>query len=315
MADDLPTPPVPSDCDLRAFQYMPLDVLRLRDSELAAVATGDEFRAAVLLWCASWHQLPSGSLPKEDHLLARLAGYGRDLKGWTKVRAGAMRGWSEASDGLLYHRVVSEKAAEAWRSRIDQRARTEAARAAREAAREAARAASLSRSAQPVTVSVTETVTESAARSVTESKGEGREREGKGREGNSIQSVVAAALNPGEARTPQAATAATLGDLVSPIRTDPPPPPPTQTLADFQAVHPALLVTRDDRERCATMLRLYGWGIAHQAIEALAAQKARSPVGKRRIFVGELADWLGANAVLDPEDYDRAGIPRPQARA
>src|SRR5262249_39444810 len=38
-----PMPPVPADLDLRDFPFMPLDVLRLRDSDLATLASGDEF--------------------------------------------------------------------------------------------------------------------------------------------------------------------------------------------------------------------------------------------------------------------------------
>lgn len=44
-------PLTPQDCDLRDFSFMPLDVVRLRDSTLAIKATGEEFRAAVC--CAS----------------------------------------------------------------------------------------------------------------------------------------------------------------------------------------------------------------------------------------------------------------------
>lgn len=172
--DDRPAPPVPAECDLRAFPYIPLDVIRLRDSELVSSATGEEFRAAVLLWCASWHQVPASSLPKDDRSLAHLVGYGRDLRGWAKVRAGAMRGWYEADDGKLYHPVVSEKADEAWQARVAQRAKTEAARLARAANRKPSQQQHTEDVTLPVTTSVTEPVTDS--------KGEGREREGKGRD-------------------------------------------------------------------------------------------------------------------------------------
>jgi hypothetical protein len=128
---ELPLPPVPAACDLRDFPYLPLDVVRLRDSGLAASASGDEFRAAVLLWCASWHQVPAGSLPDDDRAIAHLAGYGRDARGWRKVQDGARRGWFKASDGRLYHLTVAEKAAEAWAAKLARRARTEAATAAR----------------------------------------------------------------------------------------------------------------------------------------------------------------------------------------
>ena len=116
----LPDPMVPPDCDLRGLPFMPLEVLRLRDSELAALATGDEFRAAVLLWCASWHQMPASSLPDDDTLLANYAGFGRNaqaVKEFQKVRAGALRGWVKCSDGRLYHPLIAEKALEAMERR------------------------------------------------------------------------------------------------------------------------------------------------------------------------------------------------------
>lgn len=110
-------PLTPKDCDLRDFAFMPLDVVRLRDSDLAVHVTGEEFRAAVLLWCAAWHQVPAASLPDDDKILASLAGYGRVVAEWKKVRDGALRGWIVCADGRLYHPVVAEKAREAWRGK------------------------------------------------------------------------------------------------------------------------------------------------------------------------------------------------------
>jgi hypothetical protein len=124
----VPQPLTPADCDLRDFAFMPLDVVRLRDSDLAATETAEGFRAAVLLWCASWHQLPAASLPDDDRVLANLAGYGRVVKEWLKEREGALRGWVKCDDGRLYHAVVAEKANEAWRGKLEQRWRTEASR-------------------------------------------------------------------------------------------------------------------------------------------------------------------------------------------
>jgi len=106
-------PPVPADADLRDFSFMPLDVMRLTDSDLTAISTGDEFKAAVLLWCKSWHQVPASSLPNDDRTLAHLAGYGRDIKGWKKVKDVALKGFILCDDGRLYHPVIAEKAVEA----------------------------------------------------------------------------------------------------------------------------------------------------------------------------------------------------------
>ena len=112
--NETPAPLVPAEVDLRDFAFMPLDVVRLRDSGLTAKASGDEFRAAVLLWCASWHQVPAASLPDDDDELANICGYSRSRREWAKVREGARRGWLACSDGRLYHQAVAGKALEAW---------------------------------------------------------------------------------------------------------------------------------------------------------------------------------------------------------
>lgn len=124
-------PMTPADCDLTDFAFMPLDVARLRDSELASNETPEACWAAVLLWAASWHQIPAASIPNDDKWIAKQAGYalrGKIDKAWSDVRPGAMRGWVECSDGRLYHSVVAEKARDAWQSKTEQRYRTEVAR-------------------------------------------------------------------------------------------------------------------------------------------------------------------------------------------
>jgi len=75
--DQPPEPLTSKDVDLRDFAFMPLDVLRLRDSDLASVEDAEVFRCAVLSWCVSWHQVPAASLPDDDAVLARLLGFGR----------------------------------------------------------------------------------------------------------------------------------------------------------------------------------------------------------------------------------------------
>jgi hypothetical protein len=122
------TPLVPPGVDLRDFPFMPLDVVKLRDSDIAASASGDEFRAAVLLWCAAWHQVPAGSLPDDDVQLAHLAGYGRVVKEWKKVKQGAMHKWLRCADGRLYHKTIAEKVNEAWERKLRQRWKTECGR-------------------------------------------------------------------------------------------------------------------------------------------------------------------------------------------
>ena len=68
-------PLTPADCDLTDFAFMPLDVARLRDSELASNEAPEACWAAVLLWSASWHQIPAASIPNDDKWIAKQAGY------------------------------------------------------------------------------------------------------------------------------------------------------------------------------------------------------------------------------------------------
>lgn len=121
-------PLTPAGCDLRDFPFMPLHVARLRDSDLAAEAAPEACWYAVLLWAASWHQIPAASLPDNDAALARLIGLGRDLRTFRKHKADAMRGFVLCADGRLYHPIVADQARAAWESKLQQRWRSECAR-------------------------------------------------------------------------------------------------------------------------------------------------------------------------------------------
>ncbi len=131
-----PAPLTPPDLDLRSFGYMPLEVVRLRDSDLVVLASGEEFRAAVLLWCAAWHQVPAGSVPKDERMLANLAGFGRDIKGWRSVSETALRGFIECNDGRLYHPVIADIAITSGTKKRKQGNQTAAATEARRIAKE-----------------------------------------------------------------------------------------------------------------------------------------------------------------------------------
>lgn len=130
-------PMTPEDSDLRGLTFMPLDVVRLRDSDLALRSTGDEFKAAVMLWCVAWHQTPAGSLPDDDFLLCRWSTLTE--RAWKKAKTGALRGWVKCADGRLYHDTVAEKAREAWDERKGYRKKRDADRARLQAWRDAKR--------------------------------------------------------------------------------------------------------------------------------------------------------------------------------
>lgn len=115
---ELPDPLVPPDIDLRDFAFMPLDVRRLRDSSLITERTAEEIVAAFLLWSASWHQVPSSSMPDDDKQLCQLAGYGRAVREFARIKDGALHRFIKCSDGRWYHPVVAEKAAEGWNGKL-----------------------------------------------------------------------------------------------------------------------------------------------------------------------------------------------------
>lgn len=116
------------DCDLQDFPFMPLHVARLRDSDLAATVDPEAAWYAVMLWAASWHQIPAASLPDDDMVLTRLCGLGRDIRTFRRHRAGALHGFVMCDDGRWYHPVVAEQANAAWKAKQEQRWRTECAR-------------------------------------------------------------------------------------------------------------------------------------------------------------------------------------------
>jgi hypothetical protein len=163
--NDRPTPLSPPECDLRDYTWMPLDVVSLLDSDLFALSTGEEFKAAVALWCKAWSQLPGGSLPSDERVLAHLSTAGSR---WAKVRDMALRGWVQCSDGRLYHPIVSKKASEAWTLKLAQKARTEAARNAKKQKSHNRDSTQKSSVIGSVTGSVTEDDTEAITGTVTE---------------------------------------------------------------------------------------------------------------------------------------------------
>jgi hypothetical protein len=124
-------PLTPADCDLRDFQFMPVDIVRLFASEFHALSNDAEWRAGMTLWLKSFHHVPAASLPDDDVQLCRAAEMGRDLRTWRRVKARALHGWVLCDDGRWYHPVVAEKANEAWERKLFQRERSRRANEAR----------------------------------------------------------------------------------------------------------------------------------------------------------------------------------------
>jgi hypothetical protein len=120
---ELPAPLVPADVDLSEIDGFLLRTDRLLESELWALSTGDEFKAAVGLWCHAWNQRPPASLPDDDRVLMSFAGV-RPLARWRKLKPMAMRGFVKCSDGRFYHKVLAQDAMRAWERRQAYRERS-----------------------------------------------------------------------------------------------------------------------------------------------------------------------------------------------
>jgi hypothetical protein len=219
-----PQPPIAAEVDLRDFAYMPLDVRRLLTSETWVLGRAEEKVAAINLWCEAWHQVPCGSLPDNERMLAHLSQAGA---GWKKVRAHAMRGWVLCSDGRWYHPVIVEKALESWARKVAQRQRTQRASQARwkgkpdptdpsgitptppkDPAPSSVTSSVTETPTESVTDSVTETPTESVTDSVTESVTESK---GWGRDGERISALASASRARGSTPVELAVEARRLG--------------------------------------------------------------------------------------------------------
>ncbi|MBV8772809.1 MAG: DUF1376 domain-containing protein [Deltaproteobacteria bacterium] len=119
----LPEPLTGSDIDVRDLDGFYLNVERLLASELVALCTPEEGWAALMLWCRAWKQLPAGSLPNDDRILASFSRAGNR---WPKIKDAALRGFVLCSDGRLYHRVLCEEAQRAFQKKKQFRERREA---------------------------------------------------------------------------------------------------------------------------------------------------------------------------------------------
>lgn len=295
----LPPPPIPSSCDLRDFQFYQIDVARLRDSELMATADAEVFRCAVLSWCYAWHQLPAGSMPDDDATLARAMGFGRDIKGWKKVRAaGGLRGWTKASDGRLYHPVVTEKVLAAWSRKLQQRWMTACARIKKCNQRNGTTVpcpdfdAWLAEGCPQGQTTLSPGTDPPCPQGQTPlvPRDDGGRNGSKGQLKGQGQRELDAA---GAASSPERAAPPPADDMFDGIQE-----PPALRLAerpknlgDFQALHPRVYVGRDERGAWEATLAEFGWDLMHHAYGVL---EPTVPRGKR-VLLSMITGWLGEN--------------------
>ena len=165
----LPDPPAPPDLDVRHLTWRRHDVREAREGDLGMLPP-EAFRAEIIARDVAWSQVPAGSLPEDDRVLAHLLGFGRDTRRWRRVRdAGALSGWRLCRDGRLWNLQLVSEAQRALTLAEAQRERTLKARM------KAAEKRRASPSGSPVRGSVTELVTDTRE----ETRRDGTWREGR----------------------------------------------------------------------------------------------------------------------------------------
>ena len=118
---ETPTP-YPADTRAKGWRFE-LDIERIKQSDTWALAALDVRPWLLMLWSESWGQVPCGSLPADDALIA--ARIGMAPKAFSKARSMLMRGWWLATDGRLYHDTIAARVVsmlEAKRKESDRKA-------------------------------------------------------------------------------------------------------------------------------------------------------------------------------------------------
>lgn len=101
--------PYPSDTRAKGWRFE-LDYERIDQSDTWALAKGAARGWLLLQWLLAWRQVPCGSLPADEEVIA--AKLDMPPKEWAKHRKVLMRGWERADDGRLYHPTVTARVLE-----------------------------------------------------------------------------------------------------------------------------------------------------------------------------------------------------------
>ncbi len=103
--DARPEPPYPADVRAKGWLFT-LDMERIEQSETWELAPDNMRPWLLMLWARAWTGVPCGTLPASGPSLARRIGMDRAT--FEANDDVLLRGWYEASDGRLYHPVITE---------------------------------------------------------------------------------------------------------------------------------------------------------------------------------------------------------------
>ncbi len=103
---DLPTPPVPPNAEMKTTDIYPNDAPWIRRLKFYLMGPNTPIRkAGHNLFMYAWHNVPAGSLPDNQEILARISGL---FEKWSSFRFALLDGWNACSDGNLYHPALSK---------------------------------------------------------------------------------------------------------------------------------------------------------------------------------------------------------------
>ena len=118
--------PIPPDTRAKGWR-LELDPERIEQSDAWTLAPFDIRPWLLALHFTAWKQVPCGSLPNDDELIA--AKIGMPFKTFTKVRSKLMRDWWHADDGRLYNDMMADRVLEMLAAKQKDRDRKAAYRA------------------------------------------------------------------------------------------------------------------------------------------------------------------------------------------
>jgi len=102
-------PPYAADTRAKGWRFE-LDLERIEQSDTWALAPAELRPWLLMLWATAWKQVPCGSLPDDDQLIA--VRIGMKAAQFAKSRSILMRGWWKAVDGRLYHPTMTTRVLE-----------------------------------------------------------------------------------------------------------------------------------------------------------------------------------------------------------
>jgi hypothetical protein len=114
---DMPAPLVPANCRVGG-DYMPLYGEKLFNSKFNDEAPLAAKWAGLRLWYEAWVGEVTSRLPSSDKRLADLAGYGKNMREWRRVKTWALHGFVLCRDGYYYHPVQAAEAIKVMTRRI-----------------------------------------------------------------------------------------------------------------------------------------------------------------------------------------------------